>query len=373
MMKCVIGGARVRVFGRALHAIARISDEFWIDPKEKGLFLRTVNSSRSAYACVFFSSTFFQNYSYGNATERSLNGDTVQFACKLIIKAILPLFRCLHTLERNVEKCNIYTDVNDCHIVFKLFCKHGIVKTHSLAFQECEPLQAVFAKDLCTNVLKVHSRQLSDMLIHFPTYQEEITLGVTPMKVCFKTYTEDEMEFAKTTHTEIHLSPDEFEYFQVGVDSEVTFCLKELRGLLVFAEALSIPVSVHFDVSGKPVAFSIEDPVIDALFVLATLSDTESCTTATKPACLEQSQNRGPARERSNQHIISCRRKASIAPSEGFSTGEEPPHPNYNKFHSLFFGAVSPNEQSDANLLHNLATVSDTEEDCVYGQLSPTF
>ncbi|XP_026580434.1 cell cycle checkpoint control protein RAD9B-like, partial [Pseudonaja textilis] len=360
-------------FGRALHAIARISDEFWIDPKENGLFLKTVNSSRSAYACVFFSSTFFQNYSYGN--ERSPNGDIVQLACKLIIKAILPLFRCLHTLERNVEKCNIYTDVNDCHVVFKLFCKHGVVKTHSLAFQECEPLQAVFAKHLCTNVLKVHSRHLSDMLIHFPTYQEEITLGVTPMKVCFKTYAEDEMEFAKATHTEIHLSPAEFEYFQVGVDSEVTFCLKELRGLLVFAEALSTPISIHFDVSGKPLAFSIEDTAIEALFVLATLSDTESCTTASKPTCLEQSQNRGPAaRGRRNQHITSCRRNASTAPSEGSSTGEEQtPGLNYDKFHSFFFGAVSPNEQSHANLLHNLATVSDAEEDGAHGPRSPTF
>ncbi|KAL7986639.1 hypothetical protein Chor_012922 [Crotalus horridus] len=355
-----------------MHAIARISDEFWIDPKEKGvsrswiqekitselivissypqLFLRTVNNSRSAYACVFFSSAFFQNYSYGNASELSLNGNTVQLACKLIIKAILPLFRCLHTLERNVEECNIYTDVSNCRIVFKLFCKHGVVKTHSLAFQECEPLQAVFAKHLCTNVLKVQSRQLSDILIHFPMYQEEITLGVTPMKVCFRTYLEDEMEFAKATHTEIHLSPDEFEYIQVGVDSEVTFCLKELRGLLVFAEALSAPVSIHFDVSGKPVAFSIEDTVIEALFVLATLSDTESCTTANKPTCLEQGQKRFGSR--SQRWFIFF---------------------SFFQFHSLFFGAISPNEQSDANLLHNLATVSDPEEDCARGQLSPTF
>ncbi|KAM6423383.1 cell cycle checkpoint control protein RAD9B isoform 4-T4 [Liasis olivaceus] len=281
-MKCVIGGARVRVFGRALQAIARISDEFWIGPEEKG--------------------------------------------------AILPLFRCLHTLERNVEKCNIYTDFNDCHVVFKLFCKHGVVKTHSLAFQECEPLQAVFAKHSCTNILKVQPRQLSDMLIHFPTYQDEITLAVTPVKVCFKTYTEDEMEFTKATHTEVHLSPEEFEYFQVGVDSEVTFCLKELRGLLVFAEALGAPVSIHFDVSGKPVAFSIEDMVIEAMFVLATLSDSESWTTVSQPTCLAQGQNRSPALERSGRDI-NCSRSTSTIPSEGFSRGEGqfPPDPSYNK------------------------------------------
>lgn len=34
----------------------------------------------------------------------------------------------------------------------------GVVKTYNLTFQECDPLQAIFAKHMCPNILKVHSR-----------------------------------------------------------------------------------------------------------------------------------------------------------------------------------------------------------------------
>ncbi|XP_026715595.1 cell cycle checkpoint control protein RAD9B [Athene cunicularia] len=324
--------------------------------------------------------------------------------------SVLPVFRCVNVLERNVEKCSIYTNINDHHITFKLFCKHGVIKTYNLMFQECDPLQAVFAKHMCPNILKVHSRLLADTMIHFPTSQEEVTLSVSPMKVCFKSYTEDNTDFSRTMLTEIQLSPDEFDYFQVGVDSEVTFCLKELRGLLVFSEATSAPLSIHFDISGKPIAFSMEDRVLEASFILATLCEVGEETAALRPACFSQQLERSktcpgkpektpvgkkshvaahgsqkpqrngnalntraanPAsplvkQESKNTPGAAKREKASAegpAPTEGpAALGAEAMRSQ--QFHSFFFGAVSCKERDAvSHTFHSLATASDTEED----------
>ncbi|NXO56457.1 RAD9B protein, partial [Aramus guarauna] len=403
-MKCVIGGAHLRVFGRAIHAVARISDEFWFDPIERGLALRSVNSSRSAYAYVFFSSMFFQHYCWTAVSEPCQKEKQLSLPCKLIIKSVLPVFRCVNVLERNVEKCSIYTNINDHHITFQLLCKHGVVKTYNLTFQECDPLQAVFAKHMCPNILKVHSRLLADIMIHFPTSQEEVTLSVTPMKVCFKSYTEEDTDFSKTMLTEIQLNPDEFDYFQVGVDSEVTFCLKELRGLLAFSEATSAPVSIHFDVSGKPIAFSIEDMVLEASFILATLSDIEKETACQQPPCFSQHQESNtavvaskkpqrngnalnaesakatsPLAEREIKSIPRVTKKdrtgmegtaTTVAEDRAMPEGEAAACLSYFykycifQFHSLFFGAVSCKEQAaSSHTFHSMATATDTEED----------
>ncbi|NXS29828.1 RAD9B protein, partial [Pomatostomus ruficeps] len=397
-MKCVLGGAQLRVFGRAIHAIARISDEFWLDPLEKGLALRSVNSSRSAYACVFFSSMFFQHYCWTAASQPAQEDKQSALPCKLIIKSVLPVFRCANVLERNVEKCSISSSPSEQHVTFQLLCRHGVVKTYNLAFQECDPLQAVFAKHMCPNILKVHSRLLADVMIHFPTSQEEITLSVTPMKVCFKSYTEEDTDFSRTMLTEIQLSPEEFDYFQVGVDSEVTFCLKELRGLLAFSEATSIPVSIHFDRCGKPIAFSVEDLLLEASFILATLCEAEDAA-APEPrprdrdgagnadmAASKEPRQKGnaPSRDsaqppralakqevksvpRGTERDVPGRAGAATAEAAGGAAMEKNSH-LYKccvfQFHSLFFGAVSYKEkEAVGDTFQSLVTASDTEED----------
>ncbi|KFP95258.1 Cell cycle checkpoint control protein RAD9B, partial [Haliaeetus albicilla] len=414
------------VFGRAIHAIARISDEFSFDPIEKGLALRSVNSSRSAYAYVFFSSMFFQHYCWRAVSQPCQKEKQLSLPCKLIIKSVLPVFRCVNVLERNVEKCSIYTNINDHHVTFQLLCKYGVVKTYNLTCQECDPLQAVFARHMCPNILKVHSRLLADIMIHFPTSQEEVTLSVTPMKVCFKSYTEEDTDFSKTMLTEIQLNPDEFDYFQVGVDSEVTFCLKELRGLQAFSEATSVPVSIHFDVSGKPIAFSIEDMVLEASFILATLSDVEKETASQQPPDFSQRQESLLAKQeiksipRVTTREVTGMEGTAMTETEGHAMlGGEARESHYQKvrrlpivftveylswwqvyftrrhckdfkvakaseiinlqilhhvvsyfykrcifqFHSLFFGAVSCKEDAISHTFHSLATASDTEED----------
>ncbi|XP_030074162.1 cell cycle checkpoint control protein RAD9B [Microcaecilia unicolor] len=418
-MKCTIPGNNVKVFGRAVHALARISDELWFDPNEKGLALRSVNSSRSAYASVFFSCMFFQHYSRVTIQEPGQGDVQVHFKCKFAMKSILPVFRCLTILERNVEKCNIYTNFNSCRVDFQLFCKHGITKTHNLTFQDCEPLQVVFAKHLCPNVLKVQSRVLSDLMIHFPAYQVEITLAVSPLKVCFMSYVEEVTDSPKVMHTEVHLSPDEFDYFQVGVDSEVTFCLKELRGFLTFAEAVSTSISIHFGMSGKPIAFSIDDMVLEAYFVLATLADAESRASTQRVQAISQTATRLGLKtlfdtteddfndlEKDTKETATCENgrqnenqillrdisrpllnkqrenfrvfseEKTLLPKEGSSSTEEvvASSPRYDKFCSFFFGAVSANEDNFNQTLCSLATASDNEEEYFNNdQLSQTF
>ncbi|XP_030041571.1 cell cycle checkpoint control protein RAD9A isoform X1 [Microcaecilia unicolor] len=426
-MKCLVTGGNVKVLGKAIHSLSRIGDEVYFQPLEDGLSLRSVNLSRSAYGCFLFAPLFFQFYEYTSCSDEDQDTNE-SFRCKVLMKSVLNVFRSLSSLEKTVEKCRISLNPKTSRLVIQLLCKYGVVKTHNLSFQECESLQAVFSKDVCPNVLRAPARVLVDAVVHFPVTLSEVTLAPScGGRVIFRNYLEEETDPSKMMLTEMTLNEDEFLHFQISKESEITFCLKEFRGLLSFAESSSLPVSIHFDIAGRPVVFSLEDPVLEVHFVLATLSEQEvsgsqklargSCTKddtrlppseaaaddflsddidsymiAMETTTVEEATANGcqpphsptfplkgsgraegsssillkPGGRRKDLSMLSNNKPGSESEEEEEEPGEVPGTPPNKKFRSLFFGSVL--SQRDA--LHHtglseevLAEASDVEEE----------
>ncbi|XP_062488243.1 cell cycle checkpoint control protein RAD9A [Pezoporus occidentalis] len=385
-MKCVIVGGNVKVLGRAVHSLSRIGDELYLEPTENGLSLRSINSSRSAFASFLFAPHFFQRYEAGGPQP-----DTELFRCKVLMKSFLGVFRSLPSLEKTVEKCLILLKAQLSRLVVQLHCKYGVTKTHNLAFQECERLQAVFDTQRCASSLRAPAQLLAEAVVHFPLTLAEVTLRVDPGgKISLRNYVEDEAELSKTMVTELCLAKEEFEAVAAVPDSHITFCLREFRGLLSFAEASNLPLSIYYDAPGRPAVFTLADAVLEVTLVLATLSDPES--SSQHPTSNGASHTPAPSEDFADDleafmvamETSACEESTREPPSPTFPlrTPHRPPSdpeeeeeeeeeedggavpgtPPHKKFRSLFFGSVlTPGGPNPAPTQEVLAEDSDGE------------
>lgn len=381
-------GGNVKVLAKAIHSLSRIGDELYLEPQEDGLALRSVNSSRSAYACFLFAPLFFSRYTIPRGHV---------FRCKMAIKCVQAVFRSLSSLEKTVEKCHIELNGEKSRLTFTLHCKHGLLKTHNLSFQDSESLQAVFDKESSANVLRAQPRLLVDTVLHFPPSLEEVSVSVSAERVWFRNHVEDEAEQSKAMLTELCLSSDEFDHFAVGSQTSITFCLKELRGLLAFAESTGLPVSVYFDEPGSPVVLAVTDSVLEVNFVLATLADdshprnhSNNNTNRTCPPpppddfmnddidsyliAMETSDVAGPSAtlcpspnhtRQAHPPAANHRLRVDSEEEEQEEDTEETERPPNKKFRSLFFGSVFPTSSQLTNqtIKSQEVLASDSEDD----------
>ncbi|KAM4848882.1 cell cycle checkpoint control protein RAD9A isoform X3 [Urocitellus parryii] len=244
-MKCLVTGGNVKVLGKAVHSLSRIGDELYLEPLEDGQY------------------------------QAATPGQDL-LRCKILMKSFLSVFRSLAMLEKTVEKCCISLNDRNSRLVVQLHCKYGVRKTHNLSFQDCESLQAVFDPSLCPHVLRAPARILGEAILPFPPTLAEVTLGIgRGRRVILRSYLEEEAadSTVKAMVTEMSIGEEDFQQLQAPEGVAITFCLKEFRGLLSFAESAHLPLSVHFDAPGRPAIFTIEDSLLDGHFVLATLSE----------------------------------------------------------------------------------------------------
>lgn len=269
-MKCVIGSTNVKDFGRAVHSLAKIGDELYIEPGQSGVSCRTISSSRSAYFSYNFESSFFTHYDGGMGGQTAAEEDTLR--CKVAMKAVLNIFKGIHSLERTVQRCKLVLKWDEAKLIIQLSCHYGIVKTHNIAFIECDALQAVYNKESCPNSVVSEPRVLLDALSSFHQQTlEEISFCFTSRNLVLKTHIE-EPDPSKVVHTLVTLTFGEFEAYNIKNNCELTVCLKEIRALLTFLGSVGLSTKAYFSDPGSPIIFTFDSkPLYEGTLVLATL------------------------------------------------------------------------------------------------------
>ncbi|KRY92602.1 Cell cycle checkpoint control protein RAD9A [Trichinella pseudospiralis] len=279
-MNCVISSGNLKVFSRALQALSKLpGEDLYLEAKPEGLFLKTVNASRSGYACFQFSPKFFISFIRGVDTpisDSSLNrrvafvDHTSENYCKISMKSAVLTLRAL----TNAETCEIKIAFAESALKITLHFKYGIIRKYCLSLIECEAMQSLFDRNTCKNRVVAPCQTLLEAVHRsFQLNQEEVTLLVSDQEMMFRNFVEDEPEPDKVPKTELRLNVAEFLTFDVHVKSELTFTLKEFRALLHFVEYFHVPIVFLFSEPGKPIIFSLENcGDFSAEYVLATLS-----------------------------------------------------------------------------------------------------
>ncbi|XP_032677995.1 cell cycle checkpoint control protein RAD9A [Odontomachus brunneus] len=275
-MKCVIPGGNVKILAKAIHMLAKIGDEMYVNPQQESISFSTVNMAKSAYSDFTFHKNFFSYYVLGDLEEEETQ------KCKISMRSVMTIFKSAHTLDKYVETCHINLEINACNLVFILKYRNGINKSYLSPILDDEKLQASYTKTGMTNELTSRARTLIDALQNFQQNLIEITLEVTPQKLLLRNYVDDASVLQHITRTQLVLSVGEFDRYVIGNETVVTFCLKEFRAFLTFSESVGVPVSAHFETAGSPVLFILKNQGFEVNLVLSTLSpdsDTQSDTT----------------------------------------------------------------------------------------------
>ncbi|XP_012532856.2 cell cycle checkpoint control protein RAD9A [Monomorium pharaonis] len=265
-MKCVIPGGNVKILARAIHTLAKIGDEIYVNPQKESISFRTVNMAKSAYSDFTFHKSFFSYYTLGNLEEEEAQ------KCKISMRSAMTVFKSAHTIDKQVETCHIQLEIDACNLVFIFKYKNGINKSHLTPILDTEKLQASYTMAGMSNELMSRARTLTDALQNFPLNLIEITLEITPHKLLFRNYVDDTSVMVNTTRTQLALGIGEFDRYTIGNETSVTFCLKEVRALLVFSESVGVPITANFGTAGRPMLFTLKSQAFEANMLLSTLS-----------------------------------------------------------------------------------------------------
>ncbi|KAI5794345.1 DNA repair protein RAD9 [Peziza echinospora] len=266
----------------SLACLAKFSEYITLEASRSRLSLTALNSSKSAHGAVnLLGGRFFDTYHFVGSTGPA--GADARFSCRVQTKALLAVFRerYLETKDKGtaIEKCEVTLGDKplrgECRLHVRFICKHGVVKTYKLTYEDAEVLNAVFDKTTANNRWKINSKLLREYMEHFGPKAEQLDISGEGVQATLTSYTEKLMDgteiLKQPLHTAVTMDTAEYEEFSVEEGLHITINLKDFKAVIHHADSLNAVVSVYYTDPGRPLQIQYEGDGMDCEFTLMTV------------------------------------------------------------------------------------------------------
>lgn len=251
-----------------------------------------VNSTTSAFCAFVFNEDFFSSIRF--LTPR---GQPRKVECQVSVKSLLASLK-THS-SKQLERCQILvTDSGrECRIAIKLHHQHGVTKTHKLTYEAHSALFPSANPDPGGTAV-ISAQTIQEWLVHFSATGRGADISFwCAADFCNVRSKSDDYETGKTRKsitTEVKVEISQFEVFHVPSEVYLTLPLKEFKAIVLFAEAVSAPLEMHFSTGGEPVFVRIWSEELHAEMVIAT-TEAKIPETATPRGARQEPQPNGTA------------------------------------------------------------------------------
>ncbi|KAF9464941.1 Rad9-domain-containing protein [Collybia nuda] len=289
-MQVTLDSFALKSFTKSLNCLSRYGEELTIYATPETFSLSATNLSKSAYCRFKYEKQFFSKYvlneQKSTGTEWGLD-EAISVTGQMLIKPLLSILK-HRTVEKTVEKCEMSiiegnlrmedgSPVED-NLVVRLYCKHGVVKTHRLLLLTPTSLMAPGVPDAYNESnLTIGPKAVKDMIEHFP-----LARGVKSDPQLIWSFGESEVELRSLESsidskgkaqliTELTISAEEFDVYNVYASpTTIAFHLREFNATIAFAESMSLSLNIRFTDPSAPLFIDVEGDSLEALFVIST-------------------------------------------------------------------------------------------------------
>ncbi|KAH8374057.1 hypothetical protein KR200_007623, partial [Drosophila serrata] len=251
---------QIAVIAKAVQSLSKVGKEMFIEIDTEGLQMRAINATQSAVGSIFFKRSMFEIF------DTPANSG---FYCKISMKGCLAVFRNM----TEVEYCELNILDDQTNLQVNLRCKLETTKEATISIIDDQNINTNIDTDQMPNVIRGDHKLFMDISNNFNTTEEELTLEANSGSLVAKNYIEGARVNDKFMRTQLKLKPNEFDQYQVTKETIITFCIKEFRAFLLFAECLNASLNLEFDDGGRPFLLKVKKHgEIECLLIMSTLS-----------------------------------------------------------------------------------------------------